>query len=92
MTVTTSAGKSTDKKTDQFTYVAQANPPSPPSASTPAAPDGGTVVTITGTNLIAATAVSFGAGTATIYTVNSPTQIDLGHLAGARRRAPLTSP
>ena len=73
VTVTTPNGTSTTSAADQFTYnglptVASINPNSGP-------PTGGTVVIVTGTGFLGATAVDFGAAPATIFAVNSPTQI-----------------
>ncbi|MGF0315794.1 ice-binding family protein [Nocardia fluminea] len=56
-----------------FTYIAVPTLISVVPNSSP--PSGGTVVVLTGTGLTGATAVSFGGTPATLFTVNSPTQI-----------------
>ena len=65
---------------DQFTYVAA---PTVTSVSPSGGPSGGgTSVILTGTGFSGATAVKFGTTNATIYTVNSATQITATDPAG----------
>ncbi|MGI8801347.1 MAG: IPT/TIG domain-containing protein [Solirubrobacteraceae bacterium] len=73
VTVTTPGGKSPTAPADLYAYIPRPtvtglHPPSGPES-------GGTAVTITGTGFTGATAVDFGSATATVFTVDSPTQI-----------------
>jgi hypothetical protein len=74
VTVSGPGGVSPTRPADQYTYMATApsissiNPSLGPTA-------GGTKVVITGSNLNTATAVAFGLNQATLYFVDSPTQI-----------------
>ncbi|MFI9411372.1 ice-binding family protein, partial [Nocardia gamkensis] len=80
VTVTTPGGTSNGVA---FTYIAVPTLISVTPSSGP--PSGGTVVVLTGTGLTGATAVSFGGTPATLFTVNSDTQITVltpAHAAG----------
>jgi hypothetical protein len=80
VTVTTAVGTSSGVA---FTYIAVPTLISVTPSSGP--PSGGTVVVLTGTGLTGATAVSFGGTPATLFTVNSDTQITVltpAHAAG----------
>ncbi|MDR7169699.1 hypothetical protein J2W56_003443 [Nocardia kruczakiae] len=80
VTVTTPSGTSNGVA---FTYIAVPTLTSVTPSSGP--PSGGTVVVLTGTGLTGATAVSFGGTPATLFTVNSDTQITVltpAHSAG----------
>ncbi|WP_062997070.1 ice-binding family protein [Nocardia mikamii] len=80
VTVTTPGGTSNGVS---FTYIAVPTLTSVTPSSGP--PSGGTVVVLTGTGLTGATAVSFGGTPATLFTVNSDTQITVltpAHTAG----------
>ncbi|PPJ30273.1 cell shape-determining protein [Nocardia nova] len=80
VTVTTPSGTSNGVS---FTYIAVPTLTSVTPSSGP--PSGGTVVVLTGTGLTGATAVSFGGTPATLFTVNSDTQITVltpAHTAG----------
>ncbi|MBF6208055.1 DUF3494 domain-containing protein [Streptomyces gardneri] len=80
VTVTTAVGTSNGVA---FTYIAVPTLASVTPNSGP--PSGGTVVVLTGTGLTGATAVSFGGTPATLFTVNSDTQITVltpAHAAG----------
>ncbi|WP_249644683.1 ice-binding family protein [Nocardia sputi] len=80
VTVTTAVGTSNGVA---FTYIAVPTLASVTPSSGP--PSGGTVVVLTGTGLTGATAVSFGGTPATLFTVNSDTQITVltpAHAAG----------
>ncbi|WP_327120539.1 IPT/TIG domain-containing protein [Nocardia sp. NBC_01730] len=80
VTVTTAGGTSNGVA---FTYIAAPTLTGIAPSSGP--PSGGTVVVLTGTGLTGATAVSFGGTPATLFTVNSDTQITVltpAHAAG----------
>jgi hypothetical protein len=80
VTVTTAVGTSSGVA---FTYIAVPTLASVTPSSGP--PSGGTVVVLTGTGFTGATAVSFGGTPATLFTVNSDTQITVltpAHAAG----------
>ncbi|WP_280251188.1 ice-binding family protein [Nocardia abscessus] len=80
VTVTTAVGTSNGVS---FTYIAVPTLASVTPSSGP--PSGGTVVVLTGTGLTGATGVSFGGTPATLFTVNSDTQITVltpAHAAG----------
>ncbi len=80
ITVTNAYGTSAASSADQFTYVAA---PTVTSVSPSGGPSGGgTSVILTGTGFSGATAVKFGTTNATIYTVNSATQITATDPAG----------
>ena len=83
ITVRTNAGVSATSAADQFTYQAQASPPTVTGASPNSGPtSGGTSVTLSGTNFTGATSVRFGVASAT-FTVNSATSITATSPAGS---------
>lgn len=83
VTVTTSAGTSSQTTADQFTYTGGATPPTVTGVSPNAGPpEGNTSVTITGTDFTGATAVHFGTGLATDVNVGSATSITCKSPAG----------
>jgi hypothetical protein len=84
VTVTTTNGTSATSTADQFTYVAAPQGPTVTAVSPTAGPTaGGTEVTITGTGFTGATAVHFGGTAATVFTIDSDTEIMATSPAGS---------